>query len=48
MLECLVLTGAFDFAGVAREELYGQIDAALAAMGELVRKYPALRQTEQH
>jgi len=46
VLECLVLTGAFDFAGVAREELYVQIDAALAAMGELVRKYPALRQTE--
>ena len=46
VLECLVLTGAFDYSGVSREELYGQIDAALAAMGELVRKYPALRPVE--
>jgi DNA polymerase-3 subunit alpha len=43
VLECLVLTGAFEFSGAPREELYNQIDAALAALGELQRKYPALR-----
>jgi DNA polymerase-3 subunit alpha len=43
VLECLVLTGAFEFSGTPREELYNQIDAALAALGELQRKYPALR-----
>jgi DNA polymerase-3 subunit alpha len=43
VLECLVLTGGFDFSGASRAELYGQIDFALAALGELQRKYPALR-----
>jgi DNA polymerase-3 subunit alpha len=43
VLENLVATGAFDFSGAPREELFGQIDEALAALGELLRKYPALR-----
>ncbi len=43
VLENLVATGAFDFSGAAREELFDQIDGALSALGELVRKYPALR-----
>ena len=43
VLENLVATGAFDFSGAAREELFGQIDEALSALGELVRKYPGLR-----
>ena len=43
VLENLVATGAFDFSGAAREELFGQIDEALSALGELLRKYPALR-----
>ena len=46
VLECLVLTGGFDFAGVSRAELFAQIDAALAAMNELQRKYPALRRED--
>ena len=43
VLENLVATGAFDFSGAPREELFGQIDEALSALGELLRKYPALR-----
>jgi DNA polymerase-3 subunit alpha len=43
VLECLVLTGAFDSTGQPREESFAVIDAALAALGELQRKYPALR-----
>ena len=43
VVENLVATGAFDFSGAAREELFGQIDGTLSALGELVRKYPALR-----
>jgi DNA polymerase-3 subunit alpha len=43
VLENLVATGAFDFSGAAREELFAQIDDALSALGELQRKYPALR-----
>ena len=46
VLECLVATGAFDFSGADREELYHQIDAHLEAIGDLVRKYPALRKTD--
>lgn len=43
VIECLVLTGAFDFGPATRAELYDQVDAALAALGELQRKYPGLR-----
>jgi len=43
VLENLVATGAFDFSGAPREELFDQIDEALSALGELLRKYPALR-----
>ena len=43
VLENLVATGAFDFSGAEREELFAQIDEALSALGELQRKYPALR-----
>jgi len=43
VLENLVATGAFDFTGATRESLFGQIDASLHALGELQRKYPALR-----
>jgi len=43
VLENLTATGAFDFSGAPREELFGQIDDVLAALGELQRKYPALR-----
>jgi DNA polymerase-3 subunit alpha len=43
VLENLIATGAFDFSGGAREELFAQIDESLSALGELVRKYPALR-----
>jgi DNA polymerase-3 subunit alpha len=43
VLENLVAAGAFDFAGAPREELFSQIDAGLSALGELQRKYPALR-----
>ena len=43
VLENLVATGAFDFSGAPREELFGQIDEALSVLGELLRKYPALR-----
>jgi DNA polymerase-3 subunit alpha len=43
VLECLVLTGAFDYSGVSREDLFLLVDAALNALSELQRKYPALR-----
>ncbi len=43
VVECLVATGAFDFSGAPREELYASIDAHLEALADLVRKYPALR-----
>jgi len=43
VLENLTATGAFDFSGAPREELFAQIDDVLAALGELQRKYPALR-----
>jgi DNA polymerase-3 subunit alpha len=43
VLENLIATGAFDFAGAPREELFAQIDAALAALGDLQRRYPSLR-----
>ena len=43
VLENLVATGAFDFSGVPREEIFAQIDDALSALGELQRKYPGLR-----
>ncbi len=46
VLECLVATGAFDFSGADREELYHAIDAHLEALAELVRKYPALRKND--
>jgi DNA polymerase-3 subunit alpha len=46
VLECLVATGAFDFYGADREELYHQIDAHLEALSDLVRKYPALRKND--
>ena len=43
VLENLVATGAFDFSGAGREELWAQLDEVLSALGELQRKYPALR-----
>ena len=43
VLENLVAAGAFDFSGAAREGLFAQIDEVLAALGELQRRYPALR-----
>jgi DNA polymerase-3 subunit alpha len=43
VLENLVATGAFDFSGAPREELFAQIDESLSALGELLRKYPVLR-----
>ena len=46
VLECLVATGAFDFSGADREELYNSIDAHLEALADLVRKYPALRKND--
>jgi DNA polymerase-3 subunit alpha len=46
VLECLVATGAFDFSGADREELYHSIDAHLEALADLVRKYPALRKND--
>ena len=46
VLECLVLTGAFDSTGATREELFDDIDASLGVLGELQRKYPALRREE--
>ena len=46
VVECLVATGAFDFSGADREELYAQIDAHLEALSDLVRKYPALRKND--
>ncbi|HZP60612.1 MAG TPA: DNA polymerase III subunit alpha, partial [Opitutaceae bacterium] len=46
VLENLVATGAFDFSGAPREVLFAQIDDALSALGELQRKYPALRRDQ--
>jgi DNA polymerase-3 subunit alpha len=46
VLENLIATGAFDFGGVEREELFAQIDEALAAVAELQRMYPALRKDQ--
>ncbi len=43
VLENLVATGAFDFCGAEREQLFAQIDDALSALAELQRIYPALR-----
>jgi len=43
VLENLIAAGAFDFSGAPREELFAQVDTALSALGELQRKYPALR-----
>ena len=43
VLENLIATGAFDFSGAAREELFAQIDDVLAVLSELQRKYPGLR-----
>jgi DNA polymerase-3 subunit alpha len=43
VLENLIATGAFDFSGAAREELFAQIDEVLSVLAELQRKYPALR-----
>jgi DNA polymerase-3 subunit alpha len=43
VLENLVATGAFDFSGAQPEALFARIDDALSALGELQRKYPALR-----
>ena len=43
VLENLIATGAFDFSGAPREELFAQIDEVLAVLAELQRKYPALR-----
>lgn len=46
VLENLIATGAFDFAGIEREELFPHIDDAIAALGEMHRKYPALRKEQ--
>ncbi len=46
VLECLVATGAFDYSGADREELYHSIDTHLEALADLVRKYPALRKND--
>ncbi len=46
VLENLIATGAFDYSGAEREELFAQIDDALAVLGELQRKYPALRKEQ--
>ncbi|MEO6993973.1 MAG: DNA polymerase III subunit alpha, partial [Lacunisphaera sp.] len=43
VLENLIATGAFDFSGAGREELFAQIDDVLAVLAELQRKYPGLR-----
>jgi DNA polymerase-3 subunit alpha len=43
VLENLIATGAFDFSGANREELFSKIDDTLAALSELQRKYPGLR-----
>jgi DNA polymerase-3 subunit alpha len=46
VLENLIATGAFDYSGAEREQLFAQIDDALAALGELQRKYPALKKDQ--
>jgi len=43
VLENLAATGAFDFSKEDPSILFGRIDDALSALGELQRKYPALR-----
>jgi DNA polymerase III subunit alpha len=46
VLENLIATGAFDYSRAEREQLFATIDEALAAIGELQRKYPALRKEQ--
>jgi DNA polymerase-3 subunit alpha len=46
VLENLIATGAFDFSGAEREQLFAQIDDAMATLGELQRKYPALKKDQ--
>ncbi len=46
VLENLIATGAFDFSGAEREQLFAQIDDALAALSEMQRKYPGLRKEQ--
>ncbi len=46
VLENLIATGAFDYSGAGREALFAQIDDAISALGELQRKYPALRKDQ--
>jgi DNA polymerase III subunit alpha len=46
VLENLIATGAFDFSTADREDLFAHIDEALGAVGELQRKYPALRKEQ--
>jgi DNA polymerase-3 subunit alpha len=46
VLENLIATGAFDFSGAEREELFSQIDASLVTLGELQRRYPSLRKEQ--
>ncbi|MDR0901429.1 MAG: hypothetical protein LBM92_01510, partial [Opitutaceae bacterium] len=48
VLENLVATGAFDFAGTGREDIYPKIDAALAALAELQRMHPGLRKESEN
>src|SRR6185312_14730877 len=43
VLENLIAAGAFDFSGEPREALFEQVDLALSALGDLQRRYPALR-----
>ncbi|HEX3729777.1 MAG TPA: DNA polymerase III subunit alpha [Opitutaceae bacterium] len=43
VLENLIAAGAFDFSGEPREALFEQVDVALSALGDLQRRYPALR-----
>ncbi|PTY01246.1 DNA polymerase III subunit alpha [Opitutus sp. ER46] len=46
ILENLIATGAFDYSGAEREDLFAHIDEAVAALSELQRKYPALRKDQ--
>ena len=46
ILENLIATGAFDFSGAGREDLFAHIDEALSVLGELQRKHPALRKEQ--
>ncbi|HVW19832.1 MAG TPA: DNA polymerase III subunit alpha [Opitutaceae bacterium] len=43
VLENLIAAGAFDFGAEPRETLFEQVDVALSALGDLQRRYPALR-----